>query len=945
LEALTSFFEAMPPDEGIGFVLVVHLDPQHVSMLPELLQKKTSMPVAQATDGVTVAANHVYIIPPNRNLAIHNGKLRLLEIVKVRGVNMAIDHFLKDLALDRGREAVGIILSGTGMDGTLGIRAINDACGFVMAQDPPSAGFDGMPRSAIATGVVDYVLVPAEMPAQLVRCVRESGLLDRSPDESMLGALGRIYAVLRSRTSHDFSHYKTTTVSRRIERRMTIHQIAKVEDYVRLLQKSEREIDILFKELLIGVTSFFRDAEAYVALGDKVLPGVLAGMPDGAMIRAWVPGCATGEEAYSLAILLCEVCERLHRPFHVQVFGTDLNEDAIAKARAGVYPEDVLTDLGQQRIDRFFSQGADGRYRIVKEVREKMIFAAQNLIEDSPFTNLTLLSCRNLLIYLDGEIQRQLLPMFHYCLAPQGILFLGSSETIGGSNDLFECVDRKWKIFRRRPVIVAGQIQEFPGRQPDGEPFAARARPVRRAEELSALQLVESILRQSDTPPCVVVNTRHEIIFVHGRIGKFLEPAAGRMSTNVLRMALPGLKLELAAGLKAAMEDRRDVITSGLRVDSRDGEAWLDLTVRRLPGRGTMQDLLMVIFQETTAPEADGTTSPIANRAATTDLSAAELEQELRDTRENLQSTIEELETANEELKSTNEELQSTNEELQSTNEELETSKEELQSMNEEAITINQELQTRAAELLIANDDLVNLLDSTEIATIFLDNKLCVRRFTPRATEIVPLTAADCGRAIDHFASRLRDVDLAAQGRLALDDLATHSCYAESRKGHQYMVRTRPYRTLANVIDGVVITFDDVTEFRRLESLKRLAVVVRDSNDAITLLDDQGYFVAWNRGAERMYGYLEAEALRLSIADIVPVENRSGMLALVTGAFAGEEITAQAGRRIGKGGRAMEVWLTATLIPAQKGQPALLATTEREIRPGAVHDDSGSAER
>ena len=935
LEAATSFLKTMPPDAGIAFVLVVHLDPQHISIMPELLQKHTRMPVVHAEDGVRIAPDHVYVIPPNRNLTILNGQLHLLEIVKTGTVNLPIDSFLRALAADCGARAAAVILSGTGSDGSLGLRAIKDQSGLVLAQDPESADFDGMPRSAIATGLVDFVLPPDEMPSQLIRCIRDLGLRKHEPSARVLQAVKKVCAVLHARTGHDFSHYKSTTVCRRIERRMTIHQITLIDDYVRYLQESEREADTLFKELLIGVTSFFRDPEAYAKLGEEILPQLLDQMPEGALFRAWVPGCATGEEAYSLAILLHEVCGKTNRPFTVQVFGTDINEEAIAAARAGVFPEGIVADLGQARLDRYFTREADGRFRIGKEIREKLVFAPQNLIKDSPFTNLSLLSCRNLLIYLDAEVQRQLLPMFHYCLAPEGILLLGSSETTGAATEIFEPLDRKWKIFRRRPTAAYAQILDFPGRgSSEAGTAPGLSGPMQRAEELSALQLVESILQQSDTAPCAIVNAQHEIVYIHGRTGPFLELPAGRMNANLLQMARPGLRTELAVGLRAALTHRNEVVRRGLAIESREGTTWIDLTIKSLPGRTSLQDLLMVIFQEVNEPGPDGETRPLVREAPVSELSVAELEQELRYTRESLQSTIEQLETSNEELKSTNEELQSTNEELQSTNEELETSKEELQSMNEESTTVNQELQTQIGELARVNDDLVNLLDSTELATIFLDADLKVRRFTPLATSIIPLTAADYGRPIDNFASVLPEVDLAEQGRRALADLATHRCDAESRKGRHFVVKTRPYRTLANVIDGVVITFDDVTEFRRLESLQRLAVVVRDANDAITLQDGAGRIVAWNRGAERTYGYSEAEAVQMTAAELVPEADRKQALDLATRAMRGDAITSRTCRRVDKDGNEFEVWFTASLIEAEADRPAMLATTERRVEPG-----------
>ena len=943
LEALELFFAAMPADSGIAFVVIVHLDPTHISIMPELLQKRTKMPVCQVEDGMSVERDHVYVIPPNKSLTILHGALQLLELSHPRSANLPIDSFFRSLAQDQERNAVCIILSGTGTDGTLGVKAIKGGVGMVMAQDEKSAKYEGMPRSAIGTGLVDYVLSPGQMPQQLIKYTKHTAHASQKvapriapTDGPISGTLQKVFVILRARTKHDFSFYKQNTILRRIERRMNVHQIDDVSNYVRYLQESEREADVLFKELLIGVTSFFRDPEAFEVLRTTALPKLLADKPDDYTIRIWIPGCSSGEEAYSVAMVLCECMEQVGRHFHVQVFGTDLDEAAICVARAGLYPASIAADVGPERIKRFFIKEDDGHYRAKKLIREMLVFAPQNVIKDPPFTKLDLLCCRNLLIYLGPELQKRLLPIFHYALRPGGILFLGSSETIGQATDLFALSDKKWRIFHRKPSSASAHpVLYFPA---SPESYEARdlevPETVQRAEELSALQLVETILHQSDTPPCAIVNDASNVVYIHGRTGKFLEPAEGKASVNIVEMARPGLKAELAAAIRQVAIHNQEVVHRGLRVEHDGSRLFLSLTVRPILEHSAMRGLMMVVFEETEAPAKEKTPKPKRTTGEQVDKTAEQLHQDLQHTRESLQTTIEELETSNEELKSTNEELQSTNEELQSTNEELETSKEELQSLNEESATVNIELQSRIEELSRANDDMKNLLDSTDIATIFLDTDLRIRRFTPRATEIIPLTASDTGRPIQHLSSTLLDTDLTEYGKLVLADLAVRETEAGNKDGSLwYRVRVRPYRTTHNVIDGVVITFEDVTERKLITelTLRRLAAVVQDSSDAVTLLDRQGRVLAWNNGAQRMYGYTEAEALQMNLRDIVPQSRQKGALDFVTRAFRGETIPSFEAQRITKDGRTLDVRLTITVLADARGNPEYLAATEYDI--------------
>ena len=944
LEALEAFFEEMPADAGIGFVLVVHLDPTHVSILPELLQKRTKMPVCQVRDGMRVEPNHVYVIPPNKELTILHGVLNLMELSQPRGTNLPIDSFFRSLAQDEERDAVCIILSGTGTDGTLGVRAIKAEVGMVMVQDEESAKYDGMPRSAIATGLVDYVLPPREMPQQLVRYTKHATQRIApkvAPAEGAVdSALQKVFVLLRTRTNHDFSLYKKNTICRRIERRMNIHQIDSISDYVRYLHESDREAGILFKELLIGVTSFFRDPEAFEALQTQALPQLLGDKPDDEAVRVWVPGCSSGEEAYSVAILLHEYMEQIGRHFHVQIFGTDIDEDAIDTSRAGLYPESIAVDVGPERIKRFFVKEEDGQYRVKKQIREMLVFAPQNVIKDPPFTKLDLLCCRNLLIYLGTELQRKLLPIFHYSLKPDGILFLGSSETIGQATDLFTSIQRKWKIYRRRPSATATHpVLHVPVAPTTSETQEREVlETVQRAEELSALQLVETILQQSDTPPCAIINDASNVIYIHGRTGRFLEPAEGKASMNIVEMARSGLKAELATAIRQVATHKQEVTYRGLRVQYNSGQLFLNLTVKPILEQIAMRGLMMVVFDETEAPTKAEQRVTKQSSTKRKGKRPEEIERELQHTRESLQTTIEELETSNEELKSTNEELQSTNEELQSTNEELETSKEELQSLNEESATVNAELQARIDELSTTNDDMKNLLDATEIATIFLDTDLRVRRFTPKATEIVPLTAADSGRPIKHLASTLRNTDLSKCGQRVLRDLAVREAEVESEDERSFIMRVRPYRTVGNVIDGVVITFDETTQRKKLErqvrreleaELRMMSRVFLDGADPIVIEDMEGRIVNLNDETERVCGWTREELIGETFKKLVPSECHEQADELLKRCKAGEVIRNIESLWQSRAGEEIPVLLTLSLLTDEEGKAIGMATISK----------------
>lgn len=880
LEAFEAFFGAMDQYSGIAFVLIAHLDPTHVSLLPELIQKRSKMSVQQISDGMQVEPNHVYVIPPNKSLAIINGNLQLTNLPHPRGANLPIDTFFRSLAEDQGRNAICIILSGTGTDGTLGLKAIKGEVGMVMVQDEQSAKYDGMPLSAIGTGLADYVLEPAKMPSQLIKYTSHAshypGEPRDLPEEKTPNDLQKIFLLLRNQTGHDFSFYKRNTIFRRIERRMNVHQIDRMDEYVRYLEDSDREVHILFKELLIGVTNFFRDPGAFQAMKEKLIPEMLSTKDNDYTVRIWVTGCSSGEEAYSLAIIMQECMAAMERRFKVQIFGTDIDIDAINVARAGLYPSSIEVDVSAERLHLFFSKEDDGQYRVNKSIREMLVFAPQNLIKDPPFTKLDILSCRNLLIYLGAELQKKLLPLFHYSLKPKGILFLGSSETIGLNADLFAVENKKWKMFRRITSPETHRtVLNFPSAiNTLGHTEVEMASSVRQAEEISALQLVQTILRQSNTPPCAIIDGASDIVYIHGKTGQFLEPSQGRISVNIVEMARPGIKPALASAIRKVAINKQEVILRDLKVGDVSDLLTIDLSVKPILEQLITRGLMMVIFEEKTLPEENIEHYPSSRIKRKKSKTSDELEQELLYTKENLQTTIEELETSNEELKSTNEELQSTNEELQSTNEEMETSKEELQSLNEESITVNAELQSRIDELSKSHYDMKNLLDSTNIATIFLDVDLCIRRFTPRATQIIPLASTDSGRPIKHFATSLVDVDIAKYGREVLADLVVREAEVTSENGLIYTMKVRPYRTRSNIIDGVVITFEDVTNRRQIEqamqeSELRYRLIFEMNSDPMVLFDAETLSIQeFNRKAYEDLKYSPEEFQLLKVSDI-----------------------------------------------------------------------------
>lgn len=827
LEALEQFFGNMPTDSGMAFVVIQHLDPTHVGIMPELLQRITKMKVLQATDRLKVKPNCVYVIPPNKSLSILNGSLYLLDPVEMRGLRLPVDIFFRSLADDMQEKSVGIILSGMGSDGSLGIKAIKEKNGLVLVQDPATAKFSGMPGSATQAVIADMIAHAAELPAKLIEMVKYSVKRkgEKEIGEKTLSSLEKIILLLRQQSGHDFSLYKKNTLMRRIERRKGVHQIDLMNSYVRLLQENPQEIDILFKELLIGVTSFFRDPGLWETLKNKILPDMVNQLPDGHVIRAWVPACSTGEEAYSLAIVFRETIEKMapQKNISMQVFATDLDTDAIEKARRGLFPANITVDVSPLRLSKFFIPEDDG-FRVNSSIREMVVFAPQNVIKDPPFTKLDILTCRNMLIYMEPELQRKLFSLFHYSLNTGGILVLGTAETLGNISIGFTNLDPKFKIFMRSVTSPAIELLDFPSAFHHKPMQPVKKTPARITDNIQSL--TEQILLQRFAPASVMVNENGDIIYITGRTGKYLEPAAGKANMNIYSMAREGLLEHLPAALRKANQDQEAVILRNIRIGSQQGAQLVNVTLQRIDKPELLRGMIIILFNDVTANISPKKTSVKTAKQGSPeefDLLLAELQQ----SREELQRTREEMQTSQEELKSTNEELQSTNEELQSTNEELTTSKEEMQSLNEELQTVNIELQSKVSDFLQANDDMKNLLNSTEIATLFLDKDLYIRRFTDEATQIFKLRPSDVGRPFTDQVNELQYPEIESHARKVLKTLVAIETHIAADSGKWYNIRIMPYRTLDDRIDGLVMTFTNVTAYKNLE------IKLQETNEAL----------------------------------------------------------------------------------------------------------------
>jgi two-component system CheB/CheR fusion protein len=848
LEAIEQFLRGVPERSGLAFVVVQHLDPTHEGAMPELLQRGTRMPVAQVKDGTRVEPDHVYVIAPNKDLAILRGVLHLSEPASPRGLRLPIDGFLRTLADDQRSASVAVILSGMGTDGTLGLKAVKERGGVVLVQEPSSAKYDSMPRSAIDTRLADVVAPAEQLPARLLEVLRRAPheTLESAAEPQVGSTLDKIVLVLRSRVGCDFSQYKKSTVERRVARRMALQQITRPETYLRYLQTNPQEQEILFGELLIGVTSFFRDPPAWEALINEAIPALLSDRPGGGQLRAWMPGCSTGEEAYSLAIAFREAVVKV-RPkvsYSLQVFATDLDPHAIAKARQGVYPANITSDVSPARLRRFFVKEHEEAFRVNKEIRESVILAPQDVTRDPPFTRMDLVVCRNLLIYLQAEVQRRLIPLFHYSLRPGGILFLGTSETICGLTSLFGPVDAKLRIYRRKEAAARPEPLEVSSFQ---APPTATVRETGTARAGVNLQAAaDELLLREFGPAAALLSERGDILYTNGRTGKYLEPAAGKANWNVFAMAREGLRSALSGALQKALRQGRAVTVRGLTVRTNGSTDRIDLTVKPLQDPDPLRGTCLVVFKEAPAPAPAGPRRPGGRaRGGARPARAAEPERETKRLHEELRNAREDMQTTQEELRSANEELQSSNEELQSTNEELTTSKEEMQSMNEELQTVNAELQAKVDELSRASNDMRNLLNSTEIATVFLDGALCVRRYTEQATRILRLIPTDVGRPVTDVTTDLVFPELADSVSRVLRTLVPLEREVSTTDGRWFASRVLPYRTFDDVIDGVVITFTDVSAAKRLEaelreSRERFGALLENLPPGLAVIDGKG---------------------------------------------------------------------------------------------------------
>jgi chemotaxis methyl-accepting protein methylase len=820
LEALERFLRHVPQKSGMAFVIVQHLDPTHKGILQELLKRATGMEVFQVRDRMRVKQDCVYVIPPNKDMSILHGVLHLFEPTEPRGLRLPIDFFLRSLAEDRQERSIGVILSGMGSDGTMGLRAIKEKAGLALVQEPASAKFDSMPRSAIEAGLADLAAPVEDLPGKIIDYLRHALIITKTEfplEEKDQSALEKVLILLRGKTGHDFSLYKKNAIYRRIERRMSIHQINRIASYVRFLRENPQEIELLFKELLIGVTGFFRDPAAWDYIQQKIMPKLLAGRLSGNTLRAWSAGCSTGEEAYSLAIVFKEALEQVKpmENFTLHIFATDLDRETIDKARQGFYPSGIAADVSPERLRRFFVKEENG-YRVCREIREMVTFATQNVIMDPPFTKLDILICRNLLIYMTPELQKKLLPLFHYSLNPGGVLFLGSAETVNAFTGLFAPLNTESRLFRRRESLLSTESPVFPVSLVPALPRTPKG--LTASKPLTNLQsLADRLLLQHFSPPAVLVNDKGDILYISGRTGKYLEPASGKANWNIFAMARNGLRFELGSAFQKAIRQKGAIFAKGLKVETNDGRQTVDITVQAIEEPDELKGMVMIIFTDVATPL--GKKAKVSSRTAPAgNARVLELEQELLHVREELQSTREAMQSSQEELKSANEELQSTNEEMQSTNEELTTSREEMQSLNEELQTVNAEQQTKMDELWRVNNDMRNLLNSTEIVTVFLDNKLHILRFTPGADKLFKLIPGDVGRQLSDIVSDLLYPEMIQEAREVLRTLAFSERQIATSDGRWFSVRIMPYRTMEDTILGVVITFSNITAAKALEA-------------------------------------------------------------------------------------------------------------------------------
>ncbi|MDB5992131.1 MAG: cheBR [Herbaspirillum sp.] len=881
LAALLRFFENMPAQNDMAFVIVLHLSPKHESNIAKLLQHVTKMVVLQVMETVRIEKNQVYVIPPSKNLLMQDGQLIIEPMTREFGKPVAIDLFLRTLAEVHRERAVGIILSGTGSDGAVGIARIREAGGMTIAQEPDDAEYDSMPRSAIETGMVDVILPVADMPQKLIDVVTNSVAIELPDAEAgepgtpqqendaaakirSEAALAAIMEILHARTGHDFTHYKKATVLRRIERRMQVNCLSNLNDYLVYLERTKEETPLLLQDMLISVTNFFRDPESFAALERDIIPRLFEDAVEGTQIRAWTPGCATGEEAYSIAMLLAEQAELHKAQVDTQVFASDIDKRAIDLGRRGLYPESIVTDVPANRLRQFFTKDGN-QYQIKKELREKVLFAAHNILRDPPFSRVHLITCRNLLIYLSRDVQQKIFEMFHFALLPGGYLFLGSSESAEVAPKYFIPVDKKNRIYRASSTAHgAYYLPTMPFRKTHPlMPITLAQQDIK--PRLPYADLHQRLLEHY-APPSVLINHEGDIVYLSEKAGQYLRHTGGEPSHNLVALIVPALRLELRTALFQMTQNDADIDsnieTRPVTVDRNGFEFNVSMTIRQVQRDEISGKLIFVLFNESEKNAVQEQTPEVVHS-----FMIKQLENELFVTKEQLQTTIEQYETSAEELKASNEELQAINEELRSTTEELETSKEELQSINEELITVNHELKVKADETGKSNDDLQNFIASTEIATLFIDRAMRIKRFTPRASDVFNVIASDVGRPLLDITHRLHYDNLESDAAEVFTSLRALEREVESDSGKVFIARLIPYRTTEDKIDGLVLTFIDITNLKvaqkeLLEEEHRMALVAASTKDyAIITQDTAGLITSWNSGAYRIFGYEEAEVI------------------------------------------------------------------------------------
>ena len=924
LEALEALFALMPEDSGLAFVVLQHLSPDFESRMDELLGRRTRIPIRKVTDGMEVEPNHIYLIPPRKDMILSGGKLLLTDKDPARGLTLPIDHFLRSLAQDAGRFAIAVILSGTGSDGSRGVREVHEAGGLVIAQDPRTASFDGMPRSAIDTGLVDVELPPSAIPEALVRFASAAAggegwprQLTPVPDSP----IGKILELLRAQYGIDFAHYKPNTVLRRVERRLTMSRMDDVEAYARHLADEPAELNALYSDLLIGVTRFFRDPDAFEFLEKDIIPPIVAEKDD---IRIWVPGCATGEEVYSYAILLHEEMARVGGRARAKIFATDVHPHSLDLASNGVYERDALRNLSDARRERYFSPAAGDRFRIAKELREMVVFARHNVINDAPFTRMDLVSCRNLLIYLQPPAQKKALSLFHFGLKTSGVLVLGPSESPGELGEEFETLDARWKIYRKRRDIRLPTEMRLLVPAAGGALRARALLPGGRRLADGVLLAAYDQLMARHVPPAFLIDEHFDLLHSFGGAESILMMRGGRATTNLLDLIPDGLRAPLAGALQQAAKQQNAVRYTGLDVDVRGEQVRFRVTVHPMPEPKLDTTNFLIELERIQRDPPQPPVEEVDFEGAAREY-VANLESELRFTRENLQATIEELETSNEELQATNEELVAANEELQSTNEEL-------HSVNEELHTVNVEHQRKIEELTELTDDMDNLLESTDIGVLFLDEELSVRKFTPPVARIFHLLPQDIGRRFDTFAHDIDYPSLLADVQEVMKSRGRVEREVQTAQGEILLLRILPYRSRGGVTRGVVVTAVDIGTLKRAEAeARQLSAIVRSAREAIIATDLTGRVVAWNQGAEEVLGFPEADAIGMDIRVLMPQERREEEMDLFLRACQGESVATFETQRVTRSGNRVDLEVGVSPVLDALGKVIGASSIARDI--------------